>query len=475
MATRTPEREVRIRWRGIQSAILLDPTRELDVEGALRASKTTVCLWKELNAALEQPGIHSLIARWTDDATEKILKPIWRSICQQAGVRLTWNSSEGYDELSNKSRVYVLGLKTQDQTNRYAKFRGLTLARVYVDQAEELPQDIYLELAARLSQSGYAHQIVISPNSVNEDHWIASEFPADNRNPHRKYYSLSVYDNRQNLPASVIPNLERLYPCDHPKHRTMVLGKRGMNVIGEPVYKGAFVRAVHEGSAEYDPRLELQMALDFGKHHPYALFRQVSPLGQLRYLGGIFGQDLYLDAFLDLVLEYRARWFPRPVAIRECCDPAGTADTSHGTEGASKILSAKGIHPVTQANANSPAIRLAAIERIAGHLRGRTADRAEKVCISDSDRWIRVSAHEVVIDRVFADGCEAGYVWSPHYISVGSKQVRVPKKDGWYEHCQNTNEYFEICFGAQPVTDPTVELEAYRLPPLAVRDGFMGM
>ena len=79
----------------------------------------------------------------------------------------------------------------------------------------------------------------------------------------------------------------------------------------------------------------------------------------------------------------------------------------------------------------------------------RAADRSEKFVISDSDRWLRVSANQVVIDRFLADGCEAGYVWSPHYISSNNKQVRVPKKDGWYEHGQNCMEYLEINFGTQ--------------------------
>jgi hypothetical protein len=47
-----------------------------------------------------------------------------------------------------------------------------------------------------------------------------------------------------------------------------------------------------------------------------------------------------------------------------------------------------------------------------------------------------------------ADGCEAGYVWDEHFVSVGSKQIRKPKKDGWFEHGQNCMEYLEINFGA---------------------------
>jgi hypothetical protein len=448
MSTATDE--YRMIWKGAHSRALKDThTREMDIEGAVRAGKTTVCLWREFNAAIAHPGIHLLLARWTDSGVYGLVLPLWRRICLDTGTRLHWHGDEEFDELDNGSRVYVRGLKAQDQTLRYSKFRGLTLARVYVDQAEEIPHDIYLELAARLSQPGFPHQITISPQSVSDTHWIAQEFPARNTNPHRAYIPLSVYDNAHNLDAEVIPNLERLYPPEHPQHRPLILGKRGMNVIGEPVYKGAFVRALHEGLAEYDPLLPLEMALDFGKHHPCALFRQVSALGQVRYLGGILGQQLYLDDFLDLVLRYRAQWFPDPISIRECCDPAGAADTSHGTEGAVKTLRVKGLHPVYVGDSNSPAVRLAMVERMAAQMRRRAADRSEAFLISSSERWLRISEQSTQVDRFYADGCEAGYVWDEHMVSVGNKQVRKPKKDGWFEHGQNCAEYLELNFGSE--------------------------
>ena len=49
------------------------------------------------------------------------------------------------------------------------------------------------------------------------------------------------------------------------------------------------------------------------------------------------------------------------------CDPAGAADTSHGTEGAVKILRERGIQAEYVADSNSPAVRLACVERIAVH------------------------------------------------------------------------------------------------------------
>ena len=159
--------------------------------------------------------------------------------------------------------------------------------------------------------------------------------------------------------------------------------------------------------------------------------------------------DRLSDDFLDIVLRYRAQWFSNPIHIRECCDPAGAADTSHGTAGAVKTLREKGIHPVYIEDSNSPAIRLAMVERMAGQMRKRSADRAEAFAINaDSEMWLTISEKATVPDRFLADGFEAGYVWDEHTVSVGNKQVRRPKKDGWYEHGQNCAEYLELNFGA---------------------------
>jgi len=61
-------------------------TRELDIEGAVRAGKTTVCLCRELQSALRHPGIHILLARWTDSGVYGLLLPLSRHICGRAGV-----------------------------------------------------------------------------------------------------------------------------------------------------------------------------------------------------------------------------------------------------------------------------------------------------------------------------------------------------------------------------------------------------
>lgn len=449
-------------WRGPIAAFLSDETEQLDLEGAIRSGKTTAALWKVLNSCVAHAGIHWLICRYSDSETGSLLRPLWESICVAAGVPIHWHGQLHYYELPNTSRVYAFGLKAQSLVERYAKFRGLTLACIYNDQTEELPEDIYTELTGRLSQGGFPHQILLTPNPMEESSWLAREFPEAQTIPHRRYYRVSLYDNQHNLDRDVVERLERAYPPGHVKHRPMILGKRGMNVIGQPVYgaltphhpeSAAFRRELHERPVALDPTLPLYEGLDYGKHHPCVVWAQFTPYHQLRILGGLLGQHLYLEDFAPIVEHYRQLWFPDRLEVSSCCDPAGSHDNSQGVQqNAVMLLRSRGFALRYQPDSNSPAIRYAMIERIAGYMRRRTP--AGEGFAIDNARWYRISAdgRPPVLHTFLSDGLEAGYVWDEHMVSVGSKQIRKPKKDGWYEHGQNCLEYLEHNFGGAQAT-----------------------
>lgn len=448
----TTEREVRMVWTGPVSSFMRDTAGSIDLEGAFRSGKTTAALWKVLTSCLEHPGIQWLVCRYSDSDTQSKLRPNWRAVCEQAGVVVKYRPDEQSDELPNGSKAYIFGLKAQDQQSRYAKLRGIGaggLAGVYCDQAEELPHDVFLEFSGRLSQPGHPHQLILTPNPPEEGHWIATEFPEDNHVKHRKYYRVSVYDNQANLPAETIHGLVLAYPPGHAKHRPAVLGMRGLNVIGSPVYgaisphdpeTAAFQRVRHERPLALDPDLPLVQCIDYGKRHPCVVWLQHTPWAELRVLGGVLGQDLYLDEFLPILQQQRATWFPEALQIATCCDPAGSHDSSQGMrQNGVSLLREAGISPIYRQDSNAPDVRLAMIDRIAAYMRRRSA-RGEAFGV-DNARWIRVSATAQIPHRFIADGLEAGYVWDEHLISVGHKQVRRPKKDGWYEHGMN-------CFSA---------------------------
>lgn len=463
--------ELRMKWVGPVANFLTDTMRHLDLEGAIRSGKTTAALWKVLNSCCTYAGIHWLICRYSDEDTRTKLKPVWEKICVDAGVPLQWNAPFKYYQLPNGSRVYCFGIKAQDLTMRYAKFRGITLACIYNDQTEELPFDIYEELTGRLSQVGYPQQIVLTPNPTDENHWLATRFPLDNHIKAHQYYRVSVYDNAHNLAPETIVGLEMAYPVGHAKHRPMLLGIRGVNVIGQPVYgaldprepeSAAFQRARHVRKLELDANLPLYEAIDFGKHHPCVVWAQYTPYAELRVLGGILGQNLDLKTFAPIVQHHRTRWFKDHLELLTCCDPAGSHANSHGlAENGVSVLTDLGFFPQWRADSNSPAIRSAMIERLASYMR-RRSPRGEAFAI-DTDRWLRISLTQVVKHTFLADACEAGYVWDKNLVSVGSKQIRKPLKDGWFEHGMNALEYLEHNFGGVQPTEEQMVQHATRI------------
>jgi hypothetical protein len=176
------------------------------------------------------------------------------------------------------------------------------------------------------------------------------------------------------------------------------------------------------------------------------------------------GHHLYLEDFAPIVQQYRMTWFREALEVVTCCDPAGSHDNSQGVkQNGVSVLKDHGFSPNYKGDSNSPAVRLAMVERIAGHMR-RRSPHGEAFGI-DRERWYRVSATKAVQHRFLADGCEAGYVWDPHLISVANKPMRRPKKDGWFEHGQNCMEYLEHNFGG---VQPTQEQSARHA--MSVRD-----
>jgi hypothetical protein len=443
-------------WRGPIAEFLQDPTTFVDLEGALNSGKTTACLWKVLTSLSDHPGISWYLCRYSDGDTQTKLKPAFETICLESGNMPKWNPTELCYVFPNKSRAYMFGLKSQDQLTRYSKIRGLGVAGIYNDQTEELPHDLFLELIGRLRQPGFPHQMILSPNPTSENHWLSEEFPEDNHLRHHRYYSVSIYDNAPNLAPDTVAGLEIAYPPTHANHRSLVLGKRGLSVIGEPVYKGAFLRSLHESPLQYFPMLPLYESIDFGKHHPCVVWRQDTPYGQTIYLGGILGQNLFLEDFAPIVRKYRGQWFPDVDEVLTCCDPAGSHQSSQGLrKNGVEILKDLGFNPTWKDHSNAPDVRLAMIERMAGAMRRRTP-QGEAFGVNDT-HFLRISPESVTPWKFLADGFEAGYVWDQHEVSVGSKRMRKPKKDGWYEHGMNCCEYLELNFGQGVMTAAEVE------------------
>lgn len=443
---------VRLAFSPAQTAFWRATERYIDLEGAVRAGKTTPAIARVIDYCLRFPGMAWLVARWTQDATDMQLKPRFRELCP-VDVLGPWNTQEQYYDILTgtpvHSRVYIRGLKSSEDKARYSKFAGLTLAGIYVDQPEEIPHDFFLALQARLSQPGFPQQLLLTPNPPGEDHWLASVFPTDNSKlgVGYRYIRTSVYDNRAALGEAYIAALEEAYPAGTALRRRFVDGVRGLGVVGTPVYKDYFRRQLHEVD-DLLPNMDLPVAeaWDFGHSHPCVLWGQFLPWGALHLVGGVMGEGMFIEDFAPAALAIRQQWFGQLVRIVSTGDPAGDTHNSQGTNrSAADVLRQLGVDLDTIPGANAPDRRNTAIQAAAGYMRRLAATGP---AFRASSRFLVIGPKYQRVTPVLIDALEAGYVWDERSIaSSASPSTRRPKKDGYYDHVMNCLEYLVLRFG----------------------------
>lgn len=459
---------VNISFRGTHAEFLRDDTAAVDLEGSLSCGKTTVCLYKEIESLKQYPGMHSLVCRWTDDATNLLLRPALEQMARIRDFPMDWNDKQKTYECDNGSRIYSFGLKTQSQDpeQRYGKIRGLPVSRIYVDQAEQLPGDIAAELLLRLRPDleqnlggqNYPRQLTFSPNPTNHGHWLDKQFPVNNRIKGRKYYSLSIYDNKHNLPEGFIENALIDFPPAHPKHQTVILGQRGPNIIGDPVFDGLFDRAVHLRPIDTRSEAPLLEAFELGQHNPVWVVGQRTYHGGLVLLGGIVGRHLMLQDFLPMVKRYRADWFPH-AEWKTATGPMGETATANDRFTLLTLLRREHFQVQWRDNANALDVRLAMIESLGGLMRRRTMGKEEAFGIhNESSRWLEYSLSDGVVPRTFlAYAFDGGYTWESGAVSVSNKQVRRPHNDeqeqGYYANAARCVEHLMQNFCADIPSD----------------------
>ncbi len=435
-------------------------TPEILLEGSLASAKTTLALDKEIDALLKWPGIPILLFRWTQDAVSTKLKTAFEEILTIRGVTWDWENKQNVYRFDNGSMAFMFGLKAVSDIEQFNKIRGLSVSRVMGDQVEEMRRSVAGELRARLrpdltaSMMGtrYPFQLTFVANPDDSDFWLSKEFPLDNRIKGRKVYSLSVFDNPK-LPQETIDGLIRTYPPDHPKHQTMVLGQRGPNITGDPVFEGLYRKDLHwrEVGFRSSPILE---AFQFGKHNPTWVFAQAMYGTGISVLGGIRAEGLMLEDFLTIVAGYRDEWYPKFAAVKSCVAPIGDQQKSTRYTPLDVLRKHLKIRPQSRPNGNSADVRLAMIETLASYLRRRNANGEEAFAINHDDAKFLIANKEGVRESAFMHHAfEGGAVWDEHFVSVGNKEVRQVREDDKFSNALHCVEDICLNFCASQLTE----------------------
>lgn len=464
--------------------------RYFDVEGAPRSAKSWGIVFWIWKLAYQYPGIQIFYCRYKDDDL-KTLRDVWAKVSAHfpESMHATWNpKEESWDfpngffrgEVYSGSRVYLSSLRVAEATTSEAvhgKYKGKTLAVIIVEEAQELPRINFQGLKERLSQSrtpfgevyDYPLKLVLVHNSVNRDHWIASEFPLGPdgetcATPGHVHIRADLYSNAQNLGPQVMSGYESDYPPGHPLRAANIEGRRGLTRVGKPVYEHEFRRATHVTSAAiFLPHYPILEGWDFGRQKPAVVWAQyIAHRAELRILGAVKGSEVFLELFAPRVLAIRRRLFPQASQVLSWCDPTGVTG-NHGLQyTAVSVLQRLGVpaQPAKDSessrDANDAEVRDTAIQTIAGYMLRTATDGLPAFQVAPQCLELQRDGASLIEQPsdILVTAFEAGYVWSDKAASDDKPNIVKPLKGTPYDDLMNALEY--IVIGARIPVAPTV-------------------
>lgn len=325
-----------------QSLFHSQPEKYKAMIGAFRSGKTLCATYEGLQLSWAFPGNTGLICR-KDYTTlrDSTMQTFFGVLPKDSPLIESWNETthdlwlKPIPELGDKpSHIMFRG------ADEYLNFGSYELGWFWIDQAEQVKQDVYEMLESRLSRQDVRLCGMITPNPPNQYHWIYKIFKL-NKKPNYFVIHTSTYDNKEHLPIGYIEEMEK-----KPENwkRMYLYGEYGFMAEGDPVYAD-FRSEVHKSKETLIPirSLPIVRSWDFGYHFPAVGFFQYNPANDRLYkLAEVLGQDMIIDRFADSVIQFGMTRFQR-TQFEDVCDPAGDQKNDKSERTSIEILESKGV------------------------------------------------------------------------------------------------------------------------------------
>jgi hypothetical protein len=235
--------------------------------------------------------------------------------------------------------------RSADTPEDIEKFRGVEITDYWIDEAQEVAQDVKLILDGRRSYPAGApvevFKSILTTNPCDTAHWIFRDF-VERPLPGHVYWRQSARENPY-LHKEYYDELEAIYR-DRPEiKRRYVDGEWGAIFSGKPVYLQEFNYDFHVAKNHIDPvrGLPIQRGWDFGLS-PACLFTQTLSTGEWIILRELWSDDMSIDEFGDAVKDYSNQNFRR-FEFDDVGDPAGTTRAQTDEKSCMDILAGKNI------------------------------------------------------------------------------------------------------------------------------------
>ena len=340
-------------------------------------------------------------------------------ICPRELIK-SYNKSEHRLTFVNGSVILFRELKDM------AGMGSLELGWFYIDEAEQVLEEIFTYLKGRLSKidcgkpSGW-----MTSNPPNKDHWMYKTFEEQYKDDiEYQVVHASTYENEEYLPEGYIADLEKLPESWRKKY---LEGQYGFTPDGDPFYSG-YIESFHRRKIQFNPNRPIIRTWDYGYWHPAVTFHQIDAKGRWLILREDMGEKMTIEAYGQYIKTMCKEWFPdAEFSDIDYGDPAGNQKSDKSEKTSVEILASIGIYVASQPSTYRD--RKEIIER-------------RLTTIIDGLPALMVDADCGIIN----DGFLGGY----HYPvrkqgqAFDPKVFEVPYKDGYYDHLMNTIEYFAV-------------------------------
>lgn len=379
--------------------------------GGWRAGKTFAGCQEALKQSILYSNNCGLIGRKDFTDLRDTTLNTFLEVCPPQIIK-DYNKTEHHLTLVNGSEILFRELKDG------IGLGSLNLGWFYVDEAEQIEENVFNRLKGRLSLNRVGRQCGwLTSNPPNIDHWLYKQFEKSNDPDYFTIHAMT-YENREYLPNGYIEDLEKMPPSWRKKY---LEGQYGFTPDGKAFYEG-FIENTHRRELTHNIDKVFLRGWDYGYHHPACVITQIDNCDRWCILKEIMGTDIILDKFADNVIATCNEEYPNATFI-DYGDPAGNQVNDKTEKTSVAILKSKGII-----------------------VRSKKSEyRQRKEIIDKKLSTIIAGIPSLIVDKsckVIIDGFLGGY----HYPEKTEQKpiVEIPEKDGFYEHLINALEYIAV-------------------------------
>lgn len=276
-----------------------DDTRHLMVQGSAGSGKTIFACTKVILYALKYPNARIGVFRQT---LPSLRETAWREIDEllyKYGIEFKENKSNGLITLSNGSTISFTPLDDDK------KIRSLNLDFVYVEQAEEISEEAFIELDLRIRNEiskKYYGQMLLVVQPSQKTHWLYRLFYQYKANdPDYAKVHFSYLDNPY-LPDDQKKVYEGLKETNYEKYLTHTKGLWITN--SKQIFTNNWSVGTH-GRTFFD---YYTGGIDWGWNSPACFLLCGVYDEELYVLGEVYKTEMTNDEFLDNIRELLGRY-----------------------------------------------------------------------------------------------------------------------------------------------------------------------